>query len=75
MAVLKQRIVLCVAISPPTPASGDAARRSPAGSLRVWQWPASRSPFFASPKKGEGWWAQQDSNLRPKDYESSALTD
>jgi hypothetical protein len=20
------------------------------------------------------WWAQQDSNLRPKDYESSALT-
>jgi hypothetical protein len=22
----------------------------------------------------EGWWAQQDSNLQPKDYESSALT-
>ena len=22
----------------------------------------------------EQWWAQQDSNLQPKDYESSALT-
>jgi hypothetical protein len=23
----------------------------------------------------DGWWAQQDSNLRPTDYESAALTD
>jgi|GEM_PF-5368756 hypothetical protein len=23
---------------------------------------------------GLGWWAQQDSNLRPSDYESPALT-
>lgn len=25
-------------------------------------------------RPGEKWWAQQDSNLQPKDYESSALT-
>jgi hypothetical protein len=31
-------------------------------------------PAYADKSK-EGWWAQQDSNLRPKDYESSALTD
>ncbi len=24
--------------------------------------------------KGEGWWARQDSNLRPNRYERSALT-
>ncbi len=28
-----------------------------------------------SPYDGGQWWAQQGSNLRPKDYESSALTD
>ena len=43
---------------------------------------ALRDTFFGvacHPKlqgtRSEGWWAQQDSNLRPRDYESPALTD
>ena len=51
--------------------SGASSAESPLVSSRVTRlrsWLASRSP------KGEGWWALQDLNLRPTDYESAALT-
>ena len=35
----------------------------------AFAWHASRSP-----QAGEGWWARQDSNLGPTDYEPAALT-
>ena len=35
----------------------------------AFAWHASRSPLT-----GKGWWARQDSNLGPTDYEPAALT-
>lgn len=32
------------------------------------------APRYASARVGVQWWARQDSNLRPIDYESTALT-
>src|SRR5690606_18308638 len=43
----------------------ERLRPEPAGSGGAWPW------WLAS---GLDWWAHQDSNLEPKDYESSALT-
>ena len=31
--------------------------------------------YSSTRQRKQRWWAQQDSNLQPKDYESSALTD
>lgn len=53
------------------PAAVDQPRRSaprrPHKKTTPGNWPAWRTVVF--------WWAQQDSNLRPGDYESPALTD
>ena len=40
-----------------------------------WLDTATRNTDATFPKKGtKGWWARQDSNLRPNRYERSALT-
>jgi hypothetical protein len=60
---------------------GARARKAPRlydGNLRLTtdeqRWPASRSSTSARPRLSEGWWAHQDLNLEPADYEPAALT-
>ena len=57
--------------------SGCLARpRSDYSFLEIISWPFRPNYAFSHSKKNRrpSWWAHQDSNLEPKDYESSALT-
>ncbi len=53
---------------------GSAAIRAARGQAPESESSPGRPAFPSAGRSGRKWWAQQDSNLRPKDYESSALT-
>ncbi len=42
--------------------------------MKSSRFPDPSSPAVAVRRLWKDWWAQQDSNLQPRDYESPALT-